>query len=385
MKFRLRKPTAISDEVLCAIIMLSGLLGKLSAGMGLICNCIGLALAAVLLLNCFIYRRISLDVYALFFGGFLLATLNILFVGQLQLQKYAIILIIYFAAGLYLSMAETLNYNLWRIVFFVAVAVVMYNWMTTADEYHLFYGTSRNFVSVFLLIFLIPLVYAAYLNNRKISALYYVLIFVCSVSAIGRSGIAFTGLLLGAIYIYRVFMNPKVSVRTKYLHFSLLCVALIVFLAMQTTVMSALVQKLFSRFIEMSNLQEEPRIKILSSYLESVDAWWKVLLGSNSRKIVYLQKWNGNIHNSYMLTHATFGLIGMIALVVGVISAICMLIKDGKTELGIVLSIFAMRCLVDSIFYAQLGDAIAWFCMLYALPRLRGGRKVYFLVRSEET
>ena len=111
MRFRLRKPTAISDEVLCAIIMLSGLLGKLSAGMGLICNCIGLALAAVLLLNCFIYRRISLDVYALFFGGFLLATLNILFVGQLQLQKYAIILIIYFAAGLYLSMAETLNYD----------------------------------------------------------------------------------------------------------------------------------------------------------------------------------------------------------------------------------------------------------------------------------
>ena len=78
-------------------------------------------------------------------------------------------------------------------------------------------------------------------------------------------------------------------------------------------------------------------------------------------------------------------LIGRIALVVGVISAIGMLIKDGKTELGIVLSIFAMRCLVDSIFYAQLGDAIAWFCMLYALPRLRGGRTVYFLVRSEET
>ena len=94
--------------------------------------------------------------------------------------------------------------------------------------------------------------------------------------------------------------------------------------------------------------------------------------------------WDGNIHNSYLMTHASYGLIGATVLAFGIAACIVMLLRSGHTELGIFLIAFTVRSLIDTLFQAKPGDVTAWYCIIYTFMHLRIGREVYFTTGRRE-
>ena len=382
MRFKLYKPTDIPSELLCAVIMLAALFGNLSPRMGLLGNCIGLFFAAIVMLDCVKEKRIRLIVWILFAGSLVLGVYNVMFVGQHAFQKYVITGVTFFAVGLYFNVAETLDYRLWRFVFVVSMAFIMFNWLRSPDGYTLFYQQGRNYVSIFLLVYLMPMVAAAEKNHITIWIGYYVLIVLCTISAVGRGGIVCAMALLAAVAVYRLLIDERLSVRQKFLNISLCGVMAVAGGIVLFRYWDRIAGRFLSRFVQDNTGSDNSRLKILTGYIDSVDSWPKLLLGSNSRDIPYLAQWLGNIHNSYLMTHAAYGLIGAAVLIVGLVASVVLLIRSGRIELGILIAVIAARGAIDTIFMAKPGDAVAWFCMIYTFAKIFSTRKVYFFVNK---
>ena len=82
------------------------------------------------------------------------------------------------------------------------------------------------------------------------------------------------------------------------------------------------------------------------------------------------------------MTHAAYGLIGAVVLIVGLAASVVLLLRSGRIELGILITVIAARGAIDTIFMAKPGDAVAWFCMIYAFAKIFSARKVYFFVNK---
>ena len=384
MRLRIIKPTVIPDEFLCAVIMLSALLGNVSPMAGRLSNILGIFLAMIILLDCATKERTRSILWVLFAGSLILAFYNVLFVGQDPLTKFIVTGVTLFSVGLYFNLADTLNYRLWRFVYLVAAAFIMFFWSRSPNGYMLFYNLGRNYVSVFLLSYMMPMQLAADKNQIKIPIGYYILNVICSISAVGRGGIACTMLLLGMIMVYRLLVDESLTVRQKVRNtaFGLVlaaggCVVLIRF-------WNRIAPKLFSRFIQDNTISDNSRLTILTEYMKAVDTLPKLLLGTKSGDIEFLKLWDGNIHNSYLMTHASYGLIGATVLAFGIAACIVMLLRSGHTELGIFLIAFTVRSLIDTLFQAKPGDVTAWYCIIYTFMHLRIGREVYFTTGRRE-
>ena len=384
MRLRITKPTDIPDELLCALIMLSALIGNVSPMAGRLSNLAGIALAVIILLDCVTKERTRFVIWILFAGSLLLALLNVVFVGQDPLTKYIVTGITLFSVGLYFNLADTLDYRLWRNVYLAAAAFIMFIWSRSPNGYILFYNLGRNYVSVFLLSYMMPMQLAADKNQINIPIGYYVLNVICSISAVGRGGIVCTMLLLGMILVHRLLINERLTIRQKARNivFSLMlaeggCIILAGF-------WSSIAPKLFSRFIQDNTISDNSRMTILIDYLKAVDTLPKLLLGTRSGDIEFLKLWEGNIHNSYLMTHASYGLIGAVILLFGIAACIVMLLMNGHTELGLFLIAFSARSLIDTLFQAKPGDVTAWYCIIYTFTHLKIGHEFYITTGRRE-
>ena len=382
MRFKLYKPADIPSELLCAFIMLASLFGNLNPRMGFAGNCIGLFLAAVVLLDCVRKYKIRMIVWILFAGSLILGVYNVMFVGQHAFQKYVITGVTFFTVGLYFNVAKTLNYRLWRGVFVLTMAFIMFNWFRSPDAYLLFYQLGRNYVSVFLFVYLMPMVAAAEKNQIRISIVYYVLILFCTISAVGRGGIVCAMGLLTAVAVYRFLIDGKLTVRQRFLNISLCGVMAAMGGVVLMRYWNRIAGRFLSRFVQDNTGSDNSRLQILTEYIKSVDSWPKLLLGSNSKKIPFLTQWIGNVHNSYLMTHAAYGLIGTVVLITGLAACVVLLFRNGQIELGILIAVIAARGAIDTIFMDKAGDAVAWFCIIYSFERIVSVRQVYFFVND---
>lgn len=382
MRFKIYKPTDIPSELLCAIIMLAALFGHLNPRMGLMGNCIGLFLAALIMVDCVRKYEIRLIVWILFAGSLILGLYNVIFVGQHAFQKYVIAGVIFFAVGLYFNVAETLNYRLWRDVFILTVAFIMFQWFRSPDGYLLFYQLGRNYVSVFLLVYLFPMVAAAEKNQIRISLGYYILTALCAISAIGRGGILCTMGLLAAVVVYRYLIDGQLTVRQKFLNISLCLVMAAAGVVVLLRYWNRIAGRFLSRFMQDNTGSDNSRLRILTEYIDSVDSWPKLLLGSNSKKIPFLNQWIGNVHNSYLMTHAAYGLIGAAVVVAGLAASVVLLMRIGCAELGLLATAIAARGALDTIFMAKPGDVVVWFCLIYSLDKVLSGSKIFLFVND---
>ena len=364
MRFKLYKPTDIPSELLCAVIMLAALFGNLSPKMGLLGNCIGLFFAAIVMLDCVKEKRIRLIVWILFAGSLVLGVYNVMFVGQHAFQKYVITGVTFFAVGLYFNVVETLDYRLWRFVFVVSMAFIMFNWLRSPDGYMLFYQQGRNYVSIFLLVYLMPMVAAAEKNRITIWIGYYVLIVCRKGRHRVRDGTSGGGGRLPAPDRREIVGAAEVPE-----HFAVRgdgrggrnC---------SVPVLGPHCGEVFVT------------VRAGQHGFGQLPAQNPDRLHRQRRLVAYLAQWLGNIHNSYLMTHAAYGLIGAAVLIVGLVASVVLLIRSGRIELGILIAVIAARGAIDTIFMAKPGDAVAWFCMIYTFAKIFSTRKVYFFVNK---
>ncbi|MFM4719902.1 hypothetical protein [Aeromonas bivalvium] len=174
--------------------------------------------------------------------------------------------------------------------FIYQVAHLGYN----PDAYNDLIDGSRNFISGYMIIFMVYYLYACKLYEKNIFIFYPILITLSCFILYGRSGIALSLVVL------------CLSILTKY---GKVYVLLIFAVAVVIGISYAIE---ISTLIQSSNFAhgvESERSLMLAQYLDSINSPYDILFGVDFFKCCDLiARFDGNPHNTFIMLHARFGI-----------------------------------------------------------------------------
>ena len=356
-------------EVLCAIIVMSIIIGNESDEAASITGWISLILSIVIGAYLLFERRFTKRVIIIWAVGIALSMINMMYVKQNAMQLYVYMLFPFFMVALFFYAEKRINYYLWLITAALMTLYLMGKWINSPNGYNIFPELSRNYLSVFFFELLIFVEIAFNSINRKVPMPIYIIFFVCCVLGVGRMGIITAGLSLVLIYIFRSISYQEKRNRYQMLKvFTLACVMLggLFAVAISADKIATLIHQ---RFLEGHQASDLARKMILLSYFNRIHSVRDILLGVNTKVIPYLKPWGGNVHNAFLMLHASFGALGFAGALWAFMKTIIGLLKEGKKEFAVVLFCFFIRALTDDVFVGQIGMIIVWYCILYKYPR----------------
>lgn len=284
------------------------------------------------------------------------------------------IFIVFLPVALYFLFSDHLPLVEWTAFIVLLWFFVLVCWYRTPDGFLLFFETSRNYVSVYSLLFCFILAIVWNRNGYSFPFVFCVICFIASVWAIGRSGIL-AGLVLLTLF------GAKKAKNTRYrLLIAFACSILVLMLIMFTSTQSYIEfgNRFFSRFMDpnASNSNEE-RLYIYSSYIQTaIDNPRNFLLGVNTEHINdIISSKNGNLHNSFLQFHAYYGAIMLALFIYAVIRSCVHLYNSKEIDVLIIYVVFLFRCLFDYCFPGTVGDLVIWYCILSPFVMRQRGRE----------
>ncbi len=326
----------------------------------------GVIVGTLLFVLCTVNYKIPKKVYYVWFIFALLGAFNILLVGALTPVNYIPMLFFYFPIAIYFYYSQDDNYKLWEINYYIYAAYLIYRMLNAVDGYYMFYATSRNMLSMLLLIWL-SILYMVFAKAGRILPLRCIIIFFigCFV-ATGRGGIISGVVLLSTFWL----INTQDTGRKKSwkgLTIWLLLVAVsCVFIIYVVQHFNAIFEKYLFRFTdEVSVRSSNARLTMWKLYLSQLKDPYVLFLGGNTYKILPPSA-NGNLHNSFLMVHAKFGLLGFVYVCYSFIVALFQAIKVRDFRMLALIIVFAVRSLTDQVFPAKVGDIALWIFILYS-------------------
>lgn len=318
------------------------------------------------------------------FGMGLIGFLNICFVGQLELRTLITIYLIYFPVSLWLIYVENekikINLKLWELTFLIVSFSLIINYFLSNNEL-LFINASRNYVSVYLTEFMFLLVFMFEHLGKRTPALYIIVYCFGCIAAKGRAGILTASIFLLLVFMARLIKikNTPRSLMLKIISITVVMVSVLAILynlnSFIVTFLGGFIERKqsvggvsgFSKFIN-TFFSSHERLSLLETYFNSVfsgNIIKNVFVGIQTVTLSTQYKlYDGNAHNSYILVHASFGLIGLFYTVYGILLKIIHLIKEKHLELAFILIAFSFRSLTDSVFPEGFGIFIPLYCIL---------------------
>lgn len=273
---------------------------------------------------------------------------------------------------------------------------------------NIFFKASRNYYSVVLL--LVSFVYViAYWNKNRKAPLYPLLIaWIIIIFARGRGGRIVYPIFLIGVILQNIRILKESNLVNK--EFTLLnymrkhikeYVIMIVILALgfsfitykkyeatkpieivegdnkdnaDDNSLAAQLQKIEQeaiRFGESKDLKSQARVNIINKYFENMVKNPKNLLfGVNKDAEKIFQRYNGNLHNSYLGLHATYGLFGFLIMFVLGLTTFIKMIKDKRYPELLIFIAVLMRVAVDTAaLFGHLDVIILYYIFSYFLPK----------------
>ena len=242
---------------------------------------------------------------------------------------------------------------------------------TSPDGYALFNGVSRNYCSVYLIILFsitAPFIYSNKGSSSWELLIYSTIAVILSAIAQGRGGIIST-LLLEVGMLLLVAHDEDNRTRKSLLTIVLVFLSLLLLLLIFSGGFNEAIEHLFSRFGSASaSRSDEARMGILQSYLRSLDSSMNLIFGSNPLNIgneeVLLAQ--GNLHNSVLAFHSTFGLLGITLLLICVMKCIVRSISENRYIFLITVAAFLVRSLTDWMYPLFSGDIFIYILIFYS-------------------
>lgn len=373
---RTKASKAIIVEIASGLILFLGIMSYSSESLPKYINRLNMLLAAFIFLYYFLKQKFRLSDLILLAGSFGLGMVNLAVVHQQAVQNYLLISGAYFAAALVLIKQERFTLPFWNVLTVGTTALIMLFWFRSEDGYMLFYGTSRNFVSVYLIEMLFVFAYTHYKNGRRVSIFVYILYFLCCIAAVGRMGIIISGMLLATVLAYRLFLREGLSPGKKLLSIAAAFLAIFAIMIFFFRNEEVILERYFSRFVSDNNSSDQARLEIVTAYIEAISSPKAFLMGANTHSISLLESWNSNPHNSFFMIHASFGIVGFLVYLTGILWTLRKLCRNRQHELAIILFAFAIRGLTDTLLCGQPGDILAWFLLLFPFRPQKSAEKM---------
>lgn len=283
-------------------------------------------------------------------------------------KEHTISIIFYLPAALLLSKGQFSFKKISKFCLIVEIFLLIMGLFWGYER--LFSTVSRNSVSAFLLLFILPLIII--FDKEKQKELYFyqllihaVLIFLNAILAVGRGGILSTGFfLLGLLFYYFSGLGIRKTVLDVVKEIVLIIVmfgVLAYFLSFPDRL-----SILFSRFFERTNivLAEEPRMIIYKQYWEASNDIKSFFFGPNIEDIPLLNIYNSNPHNSFLNIHKNYGFVWLSIILWAVISDLFINLKRRNFLWIIYVLTIMIRSFTDSLAGGAMFDIIFFYIIM---------------------
>lgn len=335
-----------------------------------------MGLGIIVLVGCYLFHKVNRRISALIVLMIFLAIAEVAFSEGILATQYIWDLGICMPVSLAMYYAKRVNLEKWIALYILVTMYLLFRLVTSPDHYTIFYSHSRNYISVFEIFLMFMATVAAYKNKRELPGwMYYSTAIVCVLS-IGRGGILAGFVLLG-FHILQNISKEKNSKKTIKIAIILVVAALVVVAFFIFG--DAIIQRFFPRFTgsgvsgDSSDIAVSKRLLMWSGYInECFQSTKEFLLGADPYPIVlrFHYRIDFNLHNSFLMTHVFYGIIGLMGIILYSIRFIRQFIKV-KSEMAVIFISFLVRALTDHCFPGKLSAIILWYSIFYVVDNLR--------------
>lgn len=298
-------------------------------------------------------------VYFIFFYT-LFGALGVLINGNLDPQE--LLWPFAFVGMAILLLNFKISYKISRIIYYFVAFLIMIKIVIAGGVNNLETASSRNTISIMILIYLSVYFISSYKSNRKVTIFPIFLGLVVNIIAIGRSGIL-TSIILVILFLPFKYYKGEYKVANP--------IKVIFILIIGVSVFAISYYLLNSYFIEMMmNFQERGLESIRSliwfDYFEKTRYSLKyIFFGTPISNIYLMDRYNSNLHNSLLMLHAKYGVIILVVIIVLIINSFKYFIKTKNILYFVLLCGVVFRMQFDyTNFNAQL-DVILFYLMFF--------------------
>lgn len=286
--------------------------------------------------------------------------LGILFNGNIDYQELLWPFAFIGLSTLFLNF--NINYKLIRFLYYFILSFIVIKIIMVGGINNLEATTSRNTIGIMVLSYFGLHVISNYVNNKKITIYPVIFGLLTTVMAVGRSGIL-TFILLLILFIIFKFDGDKQKINNPFKW-----VLIVAFLGIILWASSNLLD---SYYVEtMRNFEnrglESVRVQIWHDYLNKTSTSIRyILFGTPIEGTFLLYEYSDNLHNSFLMLHAKYGLIILLIVISNIIKSLIFFLKKKNYLYSILLLAGLFRMQFDyTNFNAQL-DIILFYLIFY--------------------
>lgn len=261
----------------------------------------------------------------------------------LYVSFYSFYLVAYFL----IFSKKSSNYVIYFYKFYFIATVSIFIILLNGTNPNDVFAGSRNSISLFL----VPLGSLFILDNRvnlksKYSISLYLIVFLCCVLALGRSGI-----LTSLILITGLLLNYTKRLSYKKAIYSLLFV--IIFLFFLQLYIDNIYNLDYFDYLRTKGLEDSSRSDMKAEYLSSLSSGSDIIFGINLSTLPIISSFNSNPHNTYIAIHSYLGIIAIITIMSTIIYWIKSLLSMNLIAV-FALTALMLRLTTDSTFSTSL-------------------------------
>lgn len=244
------------------------------------------------------------------------------------------VVLTYLPIAVYFLKKIKLDKTIWTIIPISIVVYTLYAWFNSPNKFILFFSMSRNYVSVFLIFSLA--IFSLYLekDKRECPLVLVIGVWLGSISALGRGGIISSSVMLLLFFSKWFFAKRERKNFVVLLRWSLIGLAIIIASLWIYKNLEYVELTYFGRFFGVEASAEASslyRLSVYKSYLKACfDSFIMLMFGTNASDFTDVVS---NLHNSYLQIHSSFGLVGLLFILIGVTKTSYYLIKRKKLDL----------------------------------------------------
>ena len=358
-------------EILSASSFIMLTVMKLSSSLKSVLSIIEILIGVIILIY-FVYKyraskALIVIISLLLFSGLL----NLVFVKAISVRILVKMFLVHLPISLVLLKNKKLNPPIWLGCFIFLALFLLYRLFY--NGYYIFYDTSRNYISMVLIISAFIYEISLKKNDLDVNIFIPFIILISSIVAQGRGGII-SSILLFVLYIFfRYFVNVggKKDLRW-FLKIIFLCAVFIILLIYLYINFDSIINQFFPRFTFQQSKStvesNETRVLFYTSYFNGIKNIKNFMLGFNLIGTSWVATHEGgNIHNSYLQVHSYLGLTGFVIFVVGFFRALKSIYLN-KQYLFFVFAVgFLLRIGTDFTLPGGVGDIIFWYVIFMNL------------------
>lgn len=346
----------------------------------LIANAIFVVLGLISILIVFIKKGIrnQLKVIFFIFVYIFFGILGVLTNGNIDIQE--IFWPVAFIGIAMLLLNFNINHKLTKYAYYLALLAIITQIITSGSVDKINVVSSRNTISVIVLLLFSFYVISVYKNNEKISIFSVIAGSITVILAIGRSGIL-TFVLL--IFFFMIFSFNENSQRIRNLFKTTIVLLVIsVFLFSLYLAFEPYVVDTIKNF-ENRGL-ESVRINLWNDYFDKVFKSIRyILFGAPIEGTYLLNMFSSNLHNSLLMLHAKYGILIFLSIILFTIRTLFYFVRVKNYLYFTLLFVILFRMQFDyTNFSAQLD--VIFFYLIFFKNYEKVSKKSTVIMKGEE-